>query len=205
MSSFSLLSSLVTNFPLPQVPSSNPYPPGSPQFNGTTSDDAVLVLDSSYNQVFTAARAMKVNVVPSTKLMDQPMENGAMQTDFRIFNPTELELQVICTGEDYSEVYQQIKTAYMSGDLFIVDTKADTYLNMIIESIPHDEIPDMFDVISVSVKMREVILVQTQYQLLPANQVQNPNDQSTINTGTTTPTPATANQSVAAGLTNWGK
>ncbi len=174
---------------IPVPPAVKSAPTNQLQYNGPTQRDVVAVYDSSWNQVFPLARAMKINVLPTSKLMDHPIEDGATRTDFRIFNPTEIELSVICTSRQYKSVYQQIKSAYLSGDVFFVTSKADTYSNMMIQAMPHDEIPDMFDVISVAIKMRQVILVATQYQPLPAAQVQDPNDQSTVNTGATTPKP----------------
>lgn len=174
---------------LPLPPLVSTVPSGNLSYTGVVREDVVAVFDSSYNQVFQLARSMKLNVLPSSKLMDHPIENGATRSDFRVFNPTDLELSVVCTSDNYQAVYQQIKTAYLSGDVFFVTSKADTYSNMMIQAIPHDEIPDMFDVITVAIKMREVILVQTQYQPLPAAQVRDVNDQSTVNTGATTPRP----------------
>ena len=169
-------------------------------FAGSLAEDQVAVFDASYNQIFPMARAVKANVMLMTKLMDHPIEDGSIRTDFRIVMPAEIDLSVICSGDDYADVYQQIKTSYLSGDIFTVQTKADTYFNMMFQSIPHEESPDMFDVLAVGVRMREVLIVETQYQALPADQVQNTNDQSTVETGTTAPTATVTSPSLLTKL-----
>ena len=186
LSSIQSIPTLIKTFPVPALVKSIPGLGGI--FPGSLPKDAVTIFDNSLNQAFTMARAVKVNVSPTSKLMDHPVEDGATTTDYRIINPLEIELALICTGKDYKSVYQQIKTAWLSGDLFTIQTKADTYVRMMISSIPHDEIPDMFDVIAVAVKMREVIIVATQYQPLPASKVKHVNSQSTIHAGNITPT-----------------
>ena len=153
----------------------------------TPVDVVKIALDSNPSaQVFTAARAMKVNLMPSSKLMDHPIEDGSLQTDFRILNPLELELSVICTGKNWKTVYNQINTGYLNGELYTITTKSGVYPHMMMQAIPHDETPDMFDVLAVSIKFREVVLAVTNYTALPANQVKNTNDQSTTKTGTPT-------------------
>ena len=130
--------------------------------------------------------------------MDHPIEDGSIITDFRVILPTALELSVVCSGDDFADVFQQIKNAYLSEDVFTVTTRVDTYTNMVIAAYPHDETPEMFDGVLIAVKFREAILVQSQYQPLPAQQVSNPNDQSTVNTGSTTPQTPNGSQSGSA-------
>lgn len=169
----------------------------------TPADVVKIALDSNPSaQIFTAARAMKVNLMPSSKLMDHPMEDGSLQTDFRILNPLELELSVICTGKNWKTVYNQINTGYLNGELYTITTKSGVYPHMMMQAIPHDEVPEMFDVLAVSIKFREVILAVTNYTTLPAKQVKNTNDQSTTKTGT--PTAKAVPTSVATQIFNYG-
>ena len=194
---------LVKTFPVAPLIKSIPGLGGL--FPGSIPSDPVSILDDSTNQVFTMARAMKINVSPTSKLMDHPIEDGSTRTDFRIINPIEIELSLICTGKDYKSVYQQIKTAWLSGDLFTVNSKADTYVRMMIASIPHDEISEMFDVISISIKMREVIIVETQYQPMPVKKVKHKHDQSTVHAGAVLPAavPASVEANIATSVMNF--
>ena len=165
-----------------------------------TNEDEVAVFDSSYNQAFPEARPVKVTAMPNSRLMDHPVEDGSIITDFRIIMPTSVEVSLLCAGENYKDVFQQIKEAYLEGDVFTIIDKADTYFNMMIASLPYDLSSDMMDVIPVGLKFREVLKVETQYQPLPEQKVANKNDQSTTNTGNTTPKEEPKQSSAAASL-----
>jgi hypothetical protein len=58
---------------------------------------------------------------------------------------------------------------------------------MLIEAMPHEESPEMFDAIPLAVKLRQIQQVLVQYQALTETQVAQPVDQSTVNTGTQQP------------------
>jgi len=168
----------------------------------TAADVVKVSLDSDPSaQVFTAARAMKVNLMPSSKLMDHPIEDGSLVTDFRIVNPKELELSVICTGKNWKTVYNQINTGYLNGELYTITTKSGVYPHMMMQAIPHDEVPDMFDVLAVSIKFREVMMAVTNYTKLPAKQVKKPDDVSTTNRGAVSST--TTSKSVISSGADW--
>lgn len=132
--------------------------------------------------------AMHAEVNVQARIMDHPLETGAMISDFMVYLPVEIDMTLICTGFTYSDVYKEIRTAYVAQEKLVVVTKSDVFLNMVIYAIPHDENPEMFDALAVTIRLREVLLMDTQYQDLPGNKVQSPNDQSTINVGSITPT-----------------
>ncbi|CAB4132131.1 hypothetical protein UFOVP138_54 [uncultured Caudovirales phage] len=153
------------------------------------SADLIAIFDASFNQAFTMARPLKVNVNVQSKLCDHPIETGATMSDFRIALPTEIELSLVCTGADYKGVYQSIRDAYNNGQSFILVTKADTYYNLMIQAMPHEETPDMFDVIAIALKLREILIVDTLYQPFTAKKVAKKTDVSTVKTGETIPAP----------------
>lgn len=156
--------------------------------------DVVGVFDSSLNQLFADARPIKAMIKPLSKFMDHPGESGITITDHRIFQPIEIELSLILKASTFRDTYQQIKAAYVGLTPLSVQTKADTYANMYVTDMPHDEDPEIFDTISVALKLREVIFVVAQYQQLPATQVKKPANSSTVKTGQKNPQPATAPQ-----------
>lgn len=157
------------------------------QFDALFALDVVAVLDSDFNQLFDLARPMKANINPQSKLMMHPIEDGSLITDFRIILPLEIELGMLITGDEYRSVYQQIKTSFLNADSLIVQTRADTYFNMVIEAMPHDESVDQFDVLPIALKLKEAILIQVQYQALPPEAVATPADQSTVKRGAQQP------------------
>jgi len=163
--------------------------------------DEVQMFDQYYNQLFTDARIMKANVNIQSKLMDHPVEDGSLISDFRIVLPVEIELSVICTGIAYRDVYKRICDWFLAGWTLNVSTKVQTYKNMMIQAMPRDETPDMFDVCVIALKLREVVIITTQYQTLTAGDVASANDQSTISSGVVAP--KTPPPSLLVQFKNW--
>ena len=160
----------------------------------TAAVDVVGVFDASLNQMFADARPIKAMVKPDSKFMDHPGESGITITDHRVFQPVEIELSLILKAATFRTTYQQVKTAYTALTPLSVQTKADTYSNMYIAAMPHDEDPEIFDTISLALKLREVVIVTAQYQQLPASQVAKKSNSSTTKTGQKTAQPATPKQ-----------
>jgi hypothetical protein len=154
------------------------------QFMSSYTFDVVAVVDpDTGEQLFTAAESMKANVSPTSRLMDHPLEDGSPVTDFRIVLPVQIELALLFSAQDFDSTYAQIKATYLAGLMLTVRTNADTFENLVIEQMPHDETPDMFGMIPLSLRMREVQLITVAYQALQAQDVAQPTDQSTVQTG----------------------
>lgn len=150
--------------------------------------DIVGIYDNdTFDQLFEVARPVKANISRSRKVMEHPIESGALVQDFAITLPVDIELSMLLTGEEYQYVYQQIKTYFLAGIQVSVQTNADVFPNMLIQAMPHEESPEMFDAIPLALKLRQVQLVTVQYQALAPTQVTQPQDQSTINRGAQQP------------------
>lgn len=160
--------------------------------------DVVGVFDSGFQQLFADARPIRALVREGSKLMEHPVESGATITDHRVFLPVLIELHMILTPDSYQDTFQQIKTAWKELNLLSVQTKSDTYSNMLIEELPHDEQPEMFDTVAVGLRLRQVILVEAQYAQLPAKEVKKKSNASTVKTGQKQATTTTTKKSSAA-------
>lgn len=150
---------------------------------GTNAQDVVGVFDSSLNQIFEEARAVKVTVKEEAKVMEHPLEDGSSITDHKIILPIEIELSIIIQSDDYKSVYEKIKQYYLGNELITVQTKTGEYASLVIQSMPHDEVADMFDTIAIAMKLKEVKLVQPQFGSLPPKKVANKNQASTVKKG----------------------
>jgi len=160
--------------------------------------DVVGVYNDSQTQLFANARAVKAAVKPSAKFPEHPLESGATIGDHRIFLPVEIELSVILDPEDYQSTYQQIKAAFTGTSSLTVCTRVDTYKDMYILALPREETADLFDTVAISLRLKEIPLVEAQYQQLPAAKVKTKRHASTVKTGQKQPAPATPPQSSAA-------
>lgn len=154
----------------------------------TKSADVVAILNQeTFEQLFSDARPYKVVVNPTSKLMEHPLETGAVVTDHRVIMPLEIELSVFLTSrgnfQDYRSVYAQLAQAFTRGDLLTIQTRTASYRNMVIYEIPHQEDADMFDAVAVGIKLREVRYVEPQYATLKAANVSDKKQSSTVAKG----------------------
>jgi hypothetical protein len=150
--------------------------------------DVVGVFDNdTYAQLFETARPMKATITRTRKIMDHPIETGAIVSDFAITMPVEIELSLLLNSDDYPAVYQKIRQYFMTSTLVNIQTKADVFSDMLIQGMPHEESPEMFDAIPLAFKLREVQQVLVQYQALPPATVTNPADSSTVDRGVQQP------------------
>lgn len=181
-------------FPSPGLPTPAP-PPENP------AADAVGVFDDEFNQVFAKARPLKADVYEAARVMDHPVESGSTMTDHRVIDPIEIEIYLVMSGDDYRDTYNQIKDLYNRATLLVVQTRSGSYSNMLISALPHDESPDTYDTINLSLRLREAILVTVQFQALPPRSVAVQRNASTVRRGQQTGTtePATAGATGATG------
>lgn len=152
----------------------------------TAAVDTVAVFDSEFNQLFPNARPLQDQVRENSRIMDHPLESGQLISDYKIILPVEIELPVIITSAYYLGTYQQIKAAYLSSELLSVQTRANTYPNMIISEMPHQEDPERYDAITMLLKFRQVQLVQpsvTGTSANPSYAPSNPTQAPTQNAG----------------------
>ncbi len=142
--------------------------------------DVVCVLNAALEQVFVTARPIKATVKEGSKLMQHPLETGSLATDHRVFLSTEIELSLLLTGEEYRATFQQIRDLYRQGEVLTVQTRAASYPDMLVEVMPHDETPDIYDGLAVAVKLIEARFVEPQFSdIKPAN----PANASTVKRG----------------------
>jgi len=145
--------------------------------------DVVGIYTPDFQQVFSSARPLKAVVRPETKLMEHPVETGATTTDFIIWKPIEIELSLLLLPGTYRDVYQTITQLYLSAKLLIVQTKTAVYQNQIIAAIPHEENPDVFDAVTLALKLREIQFANT---LVGSTNMapRKPADSNTVDRGT---------------------
>lgn len=149
----------------------------------TWGSEVTGVFSESFAPLFSGAQAMRALTKPSKKVMEHPLESGALIADHVIFNPIEIELMTILEPANYQDVYRQIQDAYNSTALLIVQTKAGSFKNMLIEAMPADESPELSNTLAVVLQLREVRIAQSQFQALPPTATRSPKDSSTVKRG----------------------
>lgn len=152
--------------------------------------DTVAVFTQDFTQIFRDARAIKAVVKENSKVMEHPIESGAIITDHRIVLPVEIDLSLILTPATYRETYEQIKQFYLDATLLVVQTRSGIYVNQLINSMPHEEDPTIYDTITVALHLKQVQFVTAQFSSAPIN----PKNNTTVQRGAQQPTPATGAQ-----------
>lgn len=113
----------------------------------------------SLAQMFEAARPMKATVRETSKIMQHPVETGNTLSDHHIINPTEIEIPLILSSQDYSGTFTQIRQAFLNATLLSVKTRVGVYSDMIIADMPHEEDADMYDVITIGLHLKQAIFI----------------------------------------------
>lgn len=132
----------------------------------SASQDVVGVFDG-YSQVFRDARPMSADIKEEAKLMEHPLESGATVTDHMVIQPAEIDLLMTLTPATYKDTFQEIKNIFREGKLLTVQTMADTYENMLIAGMPHEEDPEVFDTIVLPLKLKAVFIVTAAFEAAP--------------------------------------
>ena len=156
----------------------------------TAAVDSVAVFNQDFEQLFKQARALKAVVKEQSKLMEHPVETGAIITDHRIVLPVEIELTLILTSEAYQDVYKSIRQYYLNGTLLLIQTRSDIYSNQLISSMPHEEDPEQYNVIPLVLNLKEVRFVTAQYGVIPKQ----PKNANTVKLGAQQGKPASTEE-----------
>lgn len=141
--------------------------------------DAVAVFTQDFIQIFQSARIFKANIREEAKVMEHPVETGATIVDHRIILPIEIELHMAIHTNDYQNVYNQIQENYYNSTLLVVQTRSGIYENQLIQSMPHEESPDTYDLLTLILNLKQVQFVTAQYGTAPKN----PTNVNTVNRG----------------------
>lgn len=163
--------------------------------------DVVGLFDDDFQQLVTGGRPIKAIVREESRLLDHPLEDGATITDHAVSLPTEIELSLMLT--DIAGNYAQLQGMYRRRELLTVQTRTGSYARMLIQAMPHDEDPGVIDSVPMAVRLRQVTLVEAQFQALPPRRVERARDASTSRRGeqtTTTVPPGSDTERKASSL-----
>ncbi len=147
------------------------------------SQDVVAVLDTNLSQVFINAHIIKAAVTEESQVMSHPVETGGTIEDEIVFQPTTISLNLLLSPNSYRSTYQEIKQLYTKREILTVQTKTDSYQSLVIENMPHDEDASIYDTVAVSIRLKEVKFVETEYEAYTPKSVRNPIDASNKKTG----------------------
>lgn len=153
--------------------------------------DVVAITSSGFLPLFSSARPLTASVYEFADVMEHPLETGAVIADHIVFKPVEIELPLLCVGEvAYRSTYAAIRATFAAGTLLTIRTRTGSYPNMVITDLPHDELPDAFDAISIRLRLREARFVTPETE---AGGTQNRGAQQTSTANASTSSQVTSN------------
>lgn len=122
--------------------------------------DTVGIFDGeTFQQIYSDARPIKAEVYESSKIMKYPVETGVTLSDFKVTNPTSIEMVFIANSVAWQTAYQQMRNDWINATLISAQTKTGVYRNMVIAAMPHTEEASMFDAVVIYLKLEEAIMV----------------------------------------------
>jgi hypothetical protein len=151
------------------------------------------VLDSGGNQIFETVGILQVSASSNTAYPQHTLENGVTISDHSIRLQDQVALRCILDPDDYVEVYRRIKRAFRQNAAFIIQTKVETYTNMYMQSLPHEE--GAKNTVSLIMEFLEQRFQSPNVGTLPLSSVANPADSDSRNSGNKQAQSATDQQS----------
>jgi hypothetical protein len=150
---------------------------------------------------FTAQLTVEEVSTDDLEITDHPVQEGASITDHCFVRPPELLIQASFAPDFTSsldEIYQNLLDLQASRQPFAVTTGKRSYSNMLMQSLKVDTDKKTENVLSISVRLRQIRLVQlevTTTSVAPKSQQKNPNETGSIdNAGQKSALPATQEQ-----------
>lgn len=133
----------------------------------------VQISNSDGDVIFLGVTINKLQVVRASKSMEHPLESGVTITDHRVITPVEVIAAMVFINRGGSNTdYDVLEALFKSGDFVTVQTRFDTFSNMIVEAIPHEEDTENVDGAVVMVKFKQVLTVTSKYEPKPKNKEQ---------------------------------
>lgn len=104
-----------------------------------------FILDQNYNILYPEAKFMDIQVQESSRTMQNPTENGTLVADHRIILPVKIDVTLSLTGENYYNVFSQMRDGFLNNFIYAIQTRGGVYEPMVLEDFPHLESKEPFD------------------------------------------------------------
>ena len=126
---------------------------------------------------------MYADVKESSRVMEHPLENGAVVADHQVQMPVEIRLQIVMPYYLYDDIVEDLRKLKETGQLVSVHTKGGVYTDMVFVDIPHREAVDNVSRLSFDCTLRQAMQVQGQTSQLTEKDVVHVSDASTVKGG----------------------
>lgn len=126
----------------------------------------------------TNTMIMDAEVQEESKLTEQPLESGAVTSDYKIKMPTTVTVTVVLPAYDYQDILAELKQYKDDAQMIYIETKYGNFRNMQIVGIPCNMNVENISRITFSIRFKEVLRAAKEIGLAQAYE-----DQNMVNTG----------------------
>lgn len=121
---------------------------------------------------------MDAEVQEESKLTEQPLETGAVTSDYKIKMPTIVTVTVVLPAQDYQDILAELQQYKDDAQMIYIETKYGNFKNMQIVGIPCRMTVENISRITFSIRFKEVLRASKELGIAQAYE-----DQNTVNTG----------------------
>lgn len=147
----------------------------------------VMVLGADvFGVLFHSASPMRVSIREEKRATKFQVESGEVRNDHVIDLPTEIVVDFLIAGDEARSQYANLVTKYHAKEPVIIQTRLTSYDNMLIESIGREEIADIAEGSTMSVRFIEWREITPEYGELTPEKTQSPKHTDTVNRGKVT-------------------
>lgn len=122
---------------------------------------------------------MDAEVNEESKLTEQPLETGAVTSDYKIKMPTTITVTMVLPAYDYQDILAELKKYKDDAQMIYIETKYGSFKNMQIVGIPCNMNVENISRITFAIKFKEVLGADKDKKRLAAGL----SDYTTVNTG----------------------
>lgn len=152
---------------------------------GFSNQRDIQILDNDTGEVIsTSINPLNVSVNESKTTTKFTVENGETRNDHIVDNAIEIQVEFLVVGETAGNVVADLRSRFRNNDLFTVQTRMNSYPDMLIESFPHDESQYIADGCYLNLTFTEWRETTPEYGELKQESVKDPEHSSTVKRGT---------------------
>ena len=126
---------------------------------------AAVYMDNEFGGELTGLKSMRVQIMPSARIIGAPVETGVTSFDNKVIDPTKVIVRGIVTMDDggSASAISGIKTMMANRDFmfYSVSNGQDCIDKLIMESAPSTRDSDRYDFIEYELVFKQARLVQS--------------------------------------------
>lgn len=117
-------------------------------------DRVAIYDDETFQQIFDSVSPMRVSVREEAKLTKFQVEDGGERSDHAVRLATEITIDFLLTDNTKIE-FQTLRDTFLAYRILTVQTKVASYPSMMIEALPHEEVPEIGSAILIPIRFVE--------------------------------------------------